>query len=400
MVHFLLLPLDWLIVLSWLMRALLWRRMLPGVPDICQVVESPQLQSLPSLTVIVPARNEAADITATLESLLASEAVDLQVIAVNDRSTDQTGACMEAVAGAKKSLLVLHVTELPSGWLGKTHAMALAAQQATGEWLLFTDADVAFRPDALRRALGFAVTSRADHMVLLPTILMRTWSERMMIACLQVLSIWAIRPWKVPDPKATRDAIGVGAFNMVRRDVYDALGGWEALRMEVLEDLALGRRVKSEGYAQRIALGLDLVSVRWANGAFGVVENLTKNLFALFSFRPARLLAFACGLTVFTLFPLAAVVVSPYPAVVLVIALFLLYQQAGSYHHFSAAQLPMFPVALVLLLYALFRSMVVALWQGGITWRSTFYSFTELRSAVLPASQTHSVRRHTRPGSS
>ena len=368
--------LDWLIVLSWLIRALVWRRMFPRVPDLTQALPSqPSTQALPSLSVIVPARNEAADITATLVSLLASEGVNLQVIAVNDRSTDQTGSRMQAVAGVQ----VLNVTELPSGWLGKTHAMDLAARHATGEWLLFTDADVTFRCEALRRVLRFAVTSRADHVVLFPTILMHTWSERMMIAFLQVLSVWAMRPWKAPDPQARRDAIGVGAFNMIRRDVYDALGGWEALRLEVVEDLALGRRVKASGYAQRVAVGVDLVSVRWANGAFGVVENLTKNLFAFFGFRPALLLAFACGITMFTLFPLAVVWLSPYPAAVLVIALFLLYQQAGKYHHFSAAQLPLFPLAAVLLLYALFRSMAIALWRGGITWRGTFYPLSELR---------------------
>ena len=108
----------------------------------------------------------------------------------------------------------------------------------------------------------------------------------MLIAFLQVLSIWALRPWRVSDPGARQDSIGVGAFNMIRREAYDALGGWGALRMEVLEDLALGRRVKAYGFAQRVALGLDLVGVRWARGAFGVVENLTKNLFALFHFGP------------------------------------------------------------------------------------------------------------------
>ena len=376
MVKFLFLMLDWLIVLSWLIRALVWRRMFPRVPDLTRPGESePSAHALPSLSVIVPARNEAADITATLEFLIASESVDLQVIAVNDRSTDQTGDRMQAVAGVD----VLHVTDLPPGWLGKTHAMALAAHHATGDWLLFTDADVAFRPDALRRALQFAVASQADHLVVFPTILMHTWSERMMIAFLQVLSIWAVRPWKVPDPEARRDAIGVGAFNMIRRDVYDALGGWEALRMEVVEDLALGRRVKASGYAQRVAVGLDLVSVRWADGAFGVVANLTKNLFAFFSFRPARLLGFACAIAMFTLFPLALIPVSPYPAAVLAIALILLYQQAGRYHHFSALQMPAFPLASILFLYALFRSMTVALWRGGITWRGTFYSFSDLR---------------------
>jgi glycosyltransferase involved in cell wall biosynthesis len=375
---------DWLVALSWLMRVLLWRRMLRHVPDLTRTVETHP--ALPVLSVIVPARNEAAGIAATLRSLLAAEGVDLQILAVNDRSSDQTGAIMEALsaegAAPGKTLQILHLTELPSGWLGKTHAMALATQHATGEWLLFTDGDVLFRPDALRRALCYATSSGADHLVLLPTILLRSWGERMLIAFLQVLSIWALRPWRVADPAARRDSIGVGAFNLIRREAYEALGGWEALRMEVLEDLALGRRVKVRGFAQRVVLGLDLVGVRWARGVFGVVENLTKNLFALFGFRPELLLGFVCGLAIFTLFPLAACLAGPalwWPTGLMLIALFLAYQQLGRYQHFSAAQMLLFPAAAFLLLYALLRSMFLALWHGGISWRGTFYCLRELR---------------------
>jgi cellulose synthase/poly-beta-1,6-N-acetylglucosamine synthase-like glycosyltransferase len=376
--------LDWLIALSWLTRVLVWRRMLHRVPDLTRTVETHL--ALPLLSVIVPARNEAASIAATLRSLLAADGVNLQILAVNDRSSDQTGAIMErlAVEGGtpNKTLQILHITELPAGWLGKTHAMALAAQHATGEWLLFTDGDVLFRPDALRRAIEYATSSGADHLVLLPTILLRSWGERMLVAFLQVLSIWALRPWRVADPAARRDSIGVGAFNLIRRSAYDALGGWEALRMEIVEDLALGRRVKTRGFAQRAVLGLDLVGVRWAQGAFGVVDNLTKNLFAVFHFRPELLLGFVCGLALFTLFPLAACLAGPalwWPTGLMLIALFLAYQQMGRYQHFSSAQMPLYPVAAVLLLYALLRSMCLALWHGGVSWRGTFYSLRELR---------------------
>ncbi len=382
---------DWLVVLSWMMRVLVWRRMLRRVPDLTRTDYPYRRRTLPSLTLIVPARNEAENIAATLHSLLASEGVVLQIIAVDDRSTDQTGAIMESVAAswaesdAGKTLEIVHVAELPAGWLGKTHAMALGAQRATGEWLLFTDGDVLFRRDTLRRALEYAVYSTADHMVLLPTILLPSWGERMMVAFLQVLSIWVFRPWRVPNPGDQRDAIGVGAFNLIRREVYDALGGWEALRMEVVEDLALGRRVKENGYAQRVVLGVDMVNVRWARGAFGVVENLTKNLFALCRFRPERVLGFACGLALFTLFPLLVCLAGPamlWPTATMLVALFLAYQRTGKYHHFSSVQMLMFPAAAVLLLYALLRSMLVALWRGGVWWRGTFYSLDELRRGL------------------
>jgi glycosyltransferase involved in cell wall biosynthesis len=389
------LVLDWLIALAWLTRVLVWRHMLRRVPDLSQTSFADPTRKLPRLSVIVPARNEGANIAATLRSLLDSQGVELQIIAVDDRSTDQTGVLMdgaiESLAGAAgKTLQVLHVTELPAGWLGKTNAMALAARRATGDWLLFTDADVLFHPDALRRALEYAAASGADHMVLLPTVLLRSPGERMMIAFLQVLSIWVLRVWQVPNPKARRDSIGVGAFNLIRREVYDALGGWEALRLEVLEDLALGHRVKARGFAQRVALGLDLVQVRWARGAFGVVENLTKNLFALCHFRLERVLGFAGGLTLFTLFPLAACLAGPamcWPTGILLIALFLGYQRAGAYHHFTGVQMLLYPAATVLLLYAMLRSAALALWRGGISWRGTFYSVRELRQRQKEGSE-------------
>jgi cellulose synthase/poly-beta-1,6-N-acetylglucosamine synthase-like glycosyltransferase len=219
-------------------------------------------------------------------------------------------------------------------------------------------------------------------MVLLPTVVLRSWGERMMISFLQVLSIWAIRLWRVPDPKAKRDSVGVGAFNMIRREAYDGMGGWNALRMEVLEDLTLGRRAKQQGYAQRVALGVDLVNVRWARGAFGVVDSMTKNLFALFRFRPIVVFGVACGILLFTLFPLLACLAGPalwWPTGVMLIALLLAYQQMGRYQHFSAAQMLLFPAATVLLLYAMLRSMLLATWRGGILWRGTFYSLQDLR---------------------
>src|ERR1700756_4592735 len=179
-------------------------------------------------------------------------------------------------------LRVIHHTELPAGWLGKTHAMWTAANQASGNWLLFTDADVLFKPDALRRALVYAESEHADHVVLFPRMSMKRPGEKMMIAFFQTLFVFGHRPWKVAEPD-TKDHMGVGAFNMIRRTVYEALGTYQALRFDVLDDMKLGKVVKNAGYAQRNVFGAELISLHWAQGAFGIVNNLTKNFFAVLS---------------------------------------------------------------------------------------------------------------------
>lgn len=381
--------LNWLVAAAWLLRVLTWRRLLRRVPDLLLRGEQPSSHPLPCLTVIVPARNEAASIAATLESLVNSQGVRLEILAVDDRSEDRTGAIMDETARRLAplacqgtTLRVLHIAELPSGWLGKTHAMALAARQTAGEWLLFTDGDVLFHPDALRRALEFAVTDHADHFVLMPTLLMESWGERMMLSFLNVVTVWAVRLWRVPDPRSLRDAVGVGAFNLIRREVYDALGGWEAFRMEVVEDLALGLAVKKRGFAQRVAFGRGLIRVRWAEGAFGVMGNLSKNLFAFFRYRPELLLSFLPVFALFTLFPLAAAAAGPAAlaaSCITVFAIWLDYLRQAKYQPFSAWQTLLYPAASALMLYTMFRSMAVVLWRGGVCWRGTFYPLNDLR---------------------
>src|ERR1700758_1276081 len=196
----------------------------------------------PRVSIIVPARNEADAIQGTLQRLLTLDYDNYEVIAVNDRSTDSTGELMDRVASQNRDgrLKVIHVDSLPCGWLGKAHAMWTAGTQATGEWLLFTDADVLFKPDSVRRALAYAEAERADHVVLFPRMIMKRPGERMMIAFFQTLFVFGHRPWKVADP-TTKDHMGVGAFNLIRRRVYDAVGTYQALRFEVLDDMRLGK---------------------------------------------------------------------------------------------------------------------------------------------------------------
>ena len=268
-------------------------RGLPGIPDLLEDQFDVTPAGEPWITVIVPAKNEAPNVGQCLRSLLAQDYANLRVIAVNDRSTDETGEVMDTLAAISGDRLrVLHIADLPAGWLGKVHAMAQAARltlaQDGPDFILLTDADVIYRSDAIRRSVGYAVASGADHLVTVPTTIIRRWDEAALLGFFQIFALWGARPWKVADPEARRDAIGIGAFNMVRATAYTKIGGFEAQRMDILEDLTLGRRIKRAGLAQRIAFGRGLVNVHWASGVSGLVDVMTKNIFSAFRFHVSR----------------------------------------------------------------------------------------------------------------
>jgi glycosyltransferase involved in cell wall biosynthesis len=378
---------GWLIALLWLIKSLAAAFGLPRVPNLLDPQHNQSPLGTPSITIIVPARNEAADIAATLHSLLAQDYSNLQIIAVNDRSTDDTGRIIDTIASQHPDRLrALHVTELPDGWLGKTHAMALAARQAPTDYLLFTDADVLFHPTVIRLALANAVASSADHFVLVPTTIIHRWDEAAVLGFFQIFSLWGARPWRIADPKSKRDAVGIGAFNLIRREAYIEIGGFESLRMEIVEDLGLGRRVKRAGLAQRIAFGRGLVSLHWASGINGLVSSMTKNLWAAFRFYIWLALLGCLWLIAFCVAPAAALFFEPtrVPAILTFAAVALAYRLLSRHSGISTWNVLFFPFAALVFVFALLRSMFITLQGGGVVWRGTFYPLAELRKNAAP----------------
>lgn len=380
----------WLMALAWLYKAAEAAFGFPRVPNLNGAQYDAAPAGEPRVVAIIPARNEECDISDCLLSLLSQDYANFEIIAIDDRSTDATGAQMDAIASAHGSRLrVLHITELPAGWLGKTHAMATAAREAIGslsaEYLLFTDGDVRFAPSAVRRSLTCARSMGADHFVLMPTMLARTAREAAVLSYLQTMSLWAMRPWRVSDPRARRDAIGIGAFNLVRAAAYQEIGGFEATPMEVLEDLYLGRRIKWAGLKQAVAIAPSMIEIHWAAGARGIAHNMTKNIFAVFRFRPLLLMMAAASVALSSIGP---VVFAVLPATRLagclaLLAAAALYRTSSRINRIRAWYALLLPVAAVLVVYAMLRSMVVTLRSGGISWRETFYDLATLRRHMV-----------------
>jgi len=386
-----------ILALAWFSRIVDAAIGMPGVANISepQWGRSPVAPSgNPLVSIIVPARNEENDIEQSLTSLLELDYHTYEVIAVNDRSTDRTGEIMERIekslhpstSSGHPLLRVLHHRELPAGWLGKTHAMWTAANEANGDWLLFTDADVLFKRDSLRRAVAYAEAEKADHVVLFPQMIMKRPGEYMMIAFFQTMFVFGHRPWKVADPKS-KDHMGVGAFNLIRRKVYEAVGTYEALRMEVLDDMKLGKVVKNAGFAQRNVFGGDLISIRWARGASGVVNNLTKNFFAVLSFQWWRTVISAFGLAFLNLLPFLGILLAHgwerLPYAIALGSMLSIYVGMSWRSGVPAYYFLLHPVSTALFIYTLLLSMFHTLWNDGIIWRGTRYPLEELRKGMV-----------------
>jgi cellulose synthase/poly-beta-1,6-N-acetylglucosamine synthase-like glycosyltransferase len=379
--------LAWLIAVIWIVRVLPALFLLPSVPDLLRDQPAPDVPAteLPSLAVVVPAKDEVRAVGRSVATILASDYPALQTIVVDDRSTDGTGELLDAIAAeptAAGRLKVLHVRELPEGWIGKPHAMAQAAAMSASEWILFTDADVRFAPDTLRRAVRFAEQTKGDHLVVYPTLELHGWAEKMLGAFFQCASVLGGQPWKIPDPRAQRAYIGVGAFNLIRRSTYDALGGFSTLRMEVLEDMRLGFLVKRNGFAQRVAFGRDLVRIRWADSAAGMLRNLTKNLFAVFRFRPLNLVLASLALLLLCIVPFVTFVmpgITRWAGILPLLFLLLINTYYRRYTGTSPLYFFLLPVASVLLAGTMLTSAFVAIRRGGVLWRGTLYPLDELR---------------------
>jgi hypothetical protein len=181
--------------------------------------------------------------------------------------------------------------------------------------------------------------------------------------------------------------MGVGAFNLVRRSAYEAVGTYERLRFEVVDDMKLGKVIKSAGFRQRVVLGDNLIEIRWAHGARGVVNNLTKNFFAVMSFQVWRALGGSIAVAILNLSPFFGVLFAPgWTRIAYGVALtsmFGLYAGIWRRDDIPPWYFVLHPISTMLFIYTILRSMFVTLWNGGVEWRGTFYPLEELRKGLV-----------------
>lgn len=336
----------------------------------------------PKVSVIVAARNEARNIREALSSLLQLDYPDYELIVVDDRSEDATGAIVDELASDDPRLQAVHVAELPPDWLGKNHALWMGSRIATGELLLFTDADIIMEPTILSRSVTFLREQRIDHLAMTPVMRMPSLFLAMFGASFIIFFSLFARPWKARDPKSPCH-IGIGAFNLITADAYRTIGGHETIRLRPDDDMKLGKIVKKGGFKQDIIYGRGFLEVEWYASVREVINGLEKNAFSGTDYRVGYAL---CGVLFYLLcgvWPWLALVMTTGATQILngavVLIIILIFADTARFHDARSWHAVGFPLCAGFFSWIIVRTLVLNLVQGGITWRGTFYRLSELK---------------------
>jgi glycosyltransferase involved in cell wall biosynthesis len=350
------------------------------LPRLSADEKQPFREEHPLCSVILAARNEEDRIEATLERLLAQSSVSLEIIAIDDRSTDNTAAILDRMAARETRIKVGRITHLPENWLGKCHACHVGAAMARGEWLLFTDADCWLKASVIARALRMAAFEGADHIAMIPGVSLETFPARAWYLMFVTSFLSWIAGVNRNNPRAH---FGIGAFNLVRASAYRECGGHEALRLTILDDVRLGLLLSRCGKRTRAFLGGNDVECHWGKSLSDVMRVMEKNYFAALNYRVEVVVA---GGTAFTLlFSLLVIglfsgspmgVAAAISPLGVILPNIILAQRIGWPWWYALGV----PVIMPVFLYAMLRSTFLTLRQGGVRWRETFYPLELLRA--------------------
>jgi len=338
---------------------------------------------LPSVSIIFSALNEEADIELAVMSLLALDYPNFEVIAINDRSNDNTAEILNAMQMKHARLQVHHITELPEDWFGKNHALFYGSKLAKGEWLLFTDADVQMKPATLKKAMSYTIERNLDHLTICEHHLRNTfWLKILLLAHYVTYSI-SFKPWRVRHSWSRR-SLGHGAFNLVNKSVYEKCGSHAAIALQCLDDLKLGHLIKTNGYRQDTVDGRDFVQREWYPSLPAMIEGWKKNTFAFFDYRLLVLVPSSVFALLFFVWPIIAMFMYSGLAfwlnVANVILMFMISAYVCQQFRMEKRYAIFYPAAIFLLLYSIWNSVFTIYRQNGVVWRGTHYPLEQLRA--------------------
>ncbi len=378
-------------ILIFILLALLWLTFLAQVAwhgsAIKSLPDSLSVSDLPLLSVVIAARDEAMTLQESLPKLIATTYSNVEFILINDRSVDETEAILNKFANIDPRVRIITVSALPEGWLGKVHALNEGVKAAKGKWLLLSDADVHFEQKAFERAVSEAEGRSLDHLLLLPKMRVErsTFLLPLFNLCFGMMFVSRLKARDIA--KSSSSAFGgVGAFNLIRRSVYDRSRGLEWLKLEVLDDVGVGLLMKEAGGRAAIFASTGEVHLEWYASFKQTILGLEKNAFAGFArFSALRALWMILFLIVVALGGLViAVIAHSWLMILVYVFLYTVLPGIGvvavqSDQGFRFWHGLFVPLGFLFIAYVLGRSAWKTLSQRGIYWRETFYPLVELR---------------------
>ena len=364
--------------LYWLSIVRLWFRYMKTVPFFEVTDCSYDEAILPLLSVIIPACNEEESIEQAVIQLISQDYPQLEVIVVNDRSTDNTGALLKNLKVQYPQLNVITICDLPPNWVGKNHAIYQGAKEARGKWLLFTDADVMFSPESLKKTVGYALEHTLDHLTIAPDLYYGGVFYRAFIAYLS---------YGITATAMFTKKVGIGAFNLVKKSVYQEIGGYEAIAMKVTDDMSLGALVVNKGYKQGFGLsGKGFITVKWYENLFSLLKGIEKNQFGYFNYNVIATLGVCLYILLASVYPFAGLFFGPMWAralcVIAVLSLFAVYNYLAKHANISSSYVLFHPILALLYVGSILNSMVKTLSRGGVEWRGILYPIKVLKKHI------------------
>ena len=367
--------------LWWLGQAVCIARTLRSVRPLRSGSISSRRESSPTVSVICPARDEGDAIESAVQTRLSDPAPWLEFIFVDDRSEDETGEILDRLCAQNDRAQVVHNRDLPEGWLGKVHAQQIGVDHASIDldgWYLFSDGDTHVRPGAIESAIAWAEQEDAAHVSLIPRIVRGPWLLRLCLTPLMRALICTLRLWRANDDRRSQ-AMGVGAFNLVRRDALERAGGLEQLRLEIADDVGIARIVQETGGRSRTAIGSDWVEIEWYRTTRQFLRGTEKGV-AKARTRAGIVISCVLGLVlmIIDIMPFVLMAWLPLPPAMLGAATASLAVLLGVMVA-VAFRLPRWwallsPFGTIAALLITLRAMMLGLMRGGIHWRGDTHS--------------------------
>lgn len=337
---------------------------------------------LPSVALIIAVRNEEQGLEQALSGLAQLDYPHYKIILVDDGSTDGSPAIMEAFAARFPHIDCIHLGKLPEGWIGKSYALYRGYRQSNAAWLLFTDADVTFSADSLRKAMAHCQATGAHHLTVLPHIRSRSEWVNCVNSLFQVLFHLRYRPWAVAR-KTSNAYLGMGAFNLVQREAYEAIGTHARFALHPNDDLKLGQHLKEAGFHQQVLYGKHTIGYEWYGSLGGFINGLTKNAFSAVDYNLARVVMSSLGTLPLFVLPVPLFLLSgngvlhTIALAVVLTQMVLLTTRKGAYGRWWYALL--LPFSALVIVFIMLRSAVLTLVNDGLYWSKRFYSLNDLK---------------------